>query len=196
MAWAPDYATSAQLKKFVRINDSVDDVEVADSLTMASRAVDKATHRQFGQLDAAAEWTYTAQYNRTRGTWIVNIDDLATTTGLVVVVDGQTVTDYTVGPRQAVSKGLVWTYLLLGPSVSCSGDEGGVEITASWGWPAVPTAVRGATLLQASRFLARRDSPYGVAGSPADGSELRLLATVDPDVRVSLGRYERRQGVF
>jgi hypothetical protein len=46
-------------------------------------------------------------------------------------------------------------------------------------------------MLQASRFYARRDSPYGVAGSPDLGSEVRLLSKVDPDVAVSLADYVR-----
>lgn len=195
MAWAPDYVTSAELKAFVRVDDTSDDVQVALAVTSASRAVDKATGRQFGKLDSAAEWFYTAVWDRRLGRWVVRIDDAATTTGMVVKVDGVTVTDYTLEPRQAVAKGRVWTLLVLGTTVACSGDRDGVAVTAAWGWPTVPTPVKQATLLQASRFLARRDSPYGIAGSPDAGSEMRLLATVDPDVRVSLGPYARNWAV-
>jgi hypothetical protein len=55
----------------------------------------------------------------------------------------------------------------------------------------VPSAVKLATRLQASRFMARRDSPYGVAGSPDAGSEIRLLSRVDPDVAVALRGFSR-----
>lgn len=194
MGWKPDYATLTQLKSHVRVQDDADDVELTDALSSASRAVDGATARQFGLLDAAATWYYTAGYNRHMRVWIVLVDDVATTAGMVVTVDGVAVTDYTLGPRQAVAKGKVWTYLTLGRTVSCSGDLDGVAITALWGWPAVPPPVKLATILQASRFAARRDSPYGIAGSPADGSEQRLLAALDPDVRVSLRGYERIRG--
>ena len=68
-----------------------------------------------------------------------------------------------------------------------------LAITGLWGWPAVPTSVKVATLLQASRFAIRRDSPYGIAGSPSEGSELRLLAAVDPDVKVAIGKKYRRE---
>jgi len=65
-------------------------------------------------------------------------------------------------------------------------------ITANpWGWSAVPVPVKEATYLQASRFHSRRDSPYGIAGSPDQGSELRLLSRVDPDVAVSLSDFVR-----
>jgi hypothetical protein len=53
----------------------------------------------------------------------------------------------------------------------------------------VPSAVKQACLIQASRFFTRRYAPFGVAGSPESGSEMRLLAKVDPDVAVILGPY-------
>lgn len=198
MAWAPDYITSAELKAYTRINSSADDAEVAQAVSAASRAVDRATGRQFGQVAVAEERFYTPEWDRRRCRWFVRIDDLATVTNLVVEVDGTAVTDYTLEPRNAVAKGLVWTELVLGTAVtgvpSGSSAVDSAAITALWGWASVPVAVKYATKVQADRFLSRRDSPYGVAGSPADGSELRLLAAVDPDVRVSLSRYCRMWG--
>jgi hypothetical protein len=51
----------------------------------------------------------------------------------------------------------------------------------------VPAEVKLATELQASRWAKRRDAPFGVAGSPELGSELRILAKLDPDVEILLG---------
>ena len=195
MTWKPDYATLSELKAFLRITDTVDDTQIATVVTAASRAIDKATGRQFGLLSAAAEWIYTPVWDRHLGRWIVTIDDVATTTAMIVKIDGTATTDYTLEPRNAVAKGRVWTQLVLGSDEACTGARDCAAITASWGWPSVPVAVKEAALLQASRFHARRDSPYGVAGSPAEGSELRLLATVDPDVRVALGDYTRVWGM-
>jgi hypothetical protein len=213
VTWAPDYATSAELKAYARINDTVDDVQVALAITASSRAIDRYCGRQFGQVASAAQWTYTAQWDRRRCRHIVRIDDLATTTSLVVDLNGTAVTDYTLEPRNAVVKGGVWTELVFGQGVGgivFGTDVGGfafgsgfpdstialdgVTITALWGWSSVPAAVKQACLFQANRLLARRDSPFGVAGSPADGSELRLLATLDPDVKVALGRYQKFWG--
>lgn len=194
MAWAPDYITSAELKSYVRVGDTDDDAEVAQAVTGASRAIDRCTHRQFGQLAAPAEWVYTPQWDAKRCRWTVQIDDLATTTGVIVEIAGTVTTDYTLEPRNAVAKGLVWTRLVLGAAVTVPVGElrrDSAGITAPWGWSATPVPVKLAAKLQGSRFLARRDSPYGVAGSPADGSELRLLARVDPDVAVSLSKYVR-----
>jgi hypothetical protein len=63
---------------------------------------------------------------------------------------------------------------------------GDVDVTARFGWNAVPAGVSGATWLQVNRWNARRESPYGVAGSPTEGSEVRLSAVLDPDVRAIL----------
>jgi hypothetical protein len=60
-----------------------------------------------------------------------------------------------------------------------------------WGWPTVPTPAKVATMLQTARLAARRDSPFGIAGSPSEGSELRLLATLDPDLKTSLTAFRR-----
>jgi len=194
MAWAPDYTTAARFKAFLRIADTTDDVQIGLAITSASRAIDKACNRQFGVLSSATEWFYTAQWDRHRDCWFVSVDDFATTTGLVVKVKTVATTDYVVEPLQAVAKGRVWTAIRLGSSTGVA-DKDAIGVTALWGWPSVPTPVEQACWLQASRFLSRRDSPYGIAGSPADGSELRLLATVDPDVRVSLGHYVRQWAV-
>jgi hypothetical protein len=125
---------------------------------------------------------------------MVEVDDLQTTTGLVVEIDGTATTDYTLEPRNAVAKGKAWTRIVFGTTLSPTGAVDEIAATASWGWAAVPSAVKLATRLQASRFGVRRDSPYGIAGSPQTGSELRLLARLDPDVAVSLGDYIRIWG--
>lgn len=191
MAWKPDYATSTELKNFVRISDSVDDAQVAMALTTASRAVDRTTGRQFGQLAAAAEWSYTAEWDRRRLQWVVSIDDLQDVTDMLVYINGVATTEYVLEEPDAVDKGKAYTGLVFNRGVSASAVKGLITINAKWGWNAVPVPVKMATLLQGSRILARRDSPYGVVGSPAQGSELRLLAKVDPDVEVALADYKR-----
>jgi hypothetical protein len=53
----------------------------------------------------------------------------------------------------------------------------------------VPASVKLAALLQATRLFKRKEAPFGVAGSLELGSELRLLAKLDPDVEMLLGGY-------
>lgn len=194
MAWKPDYITSTELKTELKITDSTDDAWVALVVTAASRAVDRHTRRQFGKLDTpTARVCGPASYRLELDRWVVPIPDLMTSTGLLVELDGVAVTDAELEPFDAADEGRPWTRLALAEGSSVTWPTRGrrVDVTATWGWSAVPTTVKTATMLQAQRFYARRDSPYGVAGSPDLGSELRLLAKVDADVAVMLTDYVR-----
>jgi hypothetical protein len=200
MAWAPAYASTAELKSFVSIGDTADDTQLALAAEAASRAVDLYTNRQFGAITGTEEWSYTAEWDRRRGRWLIDIDDLMTTDDLTVTVvnaEGDDVGDidlYELEPVNAVSRdSKPWTRIVVRPDAAYKPTSlrNGVQVTATWGWSAVPDAVKQATLLQASRIFARRTSPYGVAGSPELGSELRLQARLDPDVAVVLAPYRR-----
>lgn len=195
MAWAPDYASSSELKAFLRIDDSVDDTEVGLALTAASRAIDQSAGRQFGVVDSAEDREYEALWDRRQCLYIVEIDDLSTKTGFVVTDwNGDTVAEevtdgdggYRLEPRNALALGKPWTRFVL-PSVATTW----FTVTGSWGWAAVPDPIKAATLLQSNRFLKRRDAPFGVAGSPEMGSEVRLLNRIDPDVELIIAPYRR-----
>ena len=107
-----------------------------------------------------------------------------------------TIDDYVLEPRNAAVKGRPWTQMLVRPNSQFkpTGAADEVAVTALWGWSAVPATIEAATKLQASRFLSRRESPYGVAGSPDTGSELRLLARLDVDVAVMVSDFRRWWG--
>jgi hypothetical protein len=66
MPWAPDYITTAELKSFLGINDAIDDAQLAIAITAASRAVDRVTNRQFGQVAAAEARLYTPKFDCSR----------------------------------------------------------------------------------------------------------------------------------
>lgn len=203
MPWSPDYATLVEAKSYVRIPDVNDDAEIALAITAASRAIDRTCNRQFGLVATAEARFYTAVFDRKRGRWLVEIDDLQTSTGLVIKYDTNddgtypdTVDKYALQPINGAANGRPWTQIVVHPdSTTKPGPrENAVKVTAQFGWTTVPTPIKQATLLQASRVLARRDSPYGVAGSPEMGSEMRLLAKLDPDVAVAVGPYRRWWG--
>lgn len=191
MAWKPTYASSVEVKAYLGITDSADDNEVSYAVEAASRAIDRHTNRQFGLVSAPEARTYTARWDRDRCRYVVDIDDLMTVMGLEVATADGAVTDFSLKPGNAVAKLEPWTLLVFGAGVSVPTDEDGLTITARWGWTDVPRTVKQACLLQTSRLFKRRDAPFGVAGSPEIGSELRLLAKVDPDVAVVLGPYVR-----
>jgi len=58
----------------------------------------------------------------------------------------------------------------------------------------VPGPIHQACLIQTNRLIMRRDAPFGVAGSPEVGSEVRLLARLDPDVETMVRPYMRKIG--
>lgn len=205
MAWAPDYVDRDELKAFVRIEDDLDDAQLDLAIAAASRAVDRACGRQFGLSANLEPRYYTAKLDPIGNRMAVEIDDVQELDGLQVHADhdgddtyAREVTSYTPRPRNALAEGFPYTQLMVGrgASVGFPSDLDAVRVTARFGWSAVPPAVKEATALQASRLVSRRDAPFGVAGSPAMGSEVRLLAKLDPDVEVALRPYRRFQVVL
>lgn len=189
MAWKPDYVTAAQAAAFVRNGD---EAELATWCTAASRAIDKKTNRQFGKVDAPVARTYRrpAAYDVVSGLWLVEVDDVQDVTGLTVGGATLASSGATLLPDNAALESK--PYERLGFTDL---PDSPVVVSAIWGWSAVPAGVIGACKLQVSRWDSRRDSPYGVAGSPSEGSELRLLARLDPDVSTALAGLSRRRRV-
>lgn len=186
MSWAPDYVTAAEAKAYLRFDDTQDDVQLSMWITAASRAVDQFCGRQFGQVDSLEERTYPSAYSSSACGWVAQVDDVQDVTGLAIVdSDGETVTDFSLTPLNATALGVPYVRLV---TSTCKD----LTVTALWGWTAVPQAVKAATLLQTARLSARRDSPFGIAGSPAEQGEIRLLAQLDPDLRTSLRPYVRK----
>lgn len=187
MAWAPDYVTADDLREYVTNSDEeipADEAQYPRAIAAASRSIDRHCRRQFG-LVAAPEARY-YRVRRVGAVWLVDTDDLMTGVGLLV--GGVAPATSALRPRNAAAIGQPWTGLALD---ACPDDEW-VEVTARWGWTTVPVPVEEACLLQASRLVLRRSAPFGIAGSPDSGSEMRLLAKVDPDVAVTLEPYRKR----
>jgi hypothetical protein len=191
VAWAPDYAQLAELKSYLRIDDTADDVFIASWITTVSRNVDDFTGRQFGQVDAPEERTYTPDWDRHLCAYVLDVDDVQDVAGLTVVDEqGTSITGHKFEPVNAVKKGRPYERLLFGSSATrFTGD---LIVTARWGWTAQPAAVKTGLFLQGARLAARRDSPFGISGSPQEQGELRLLAQLDPDFRTSLKPLVRK----
>jgi hypothetical protein len=120
-----------------------------------------------------------------------------TQTGLVIEIETTSgavaITAESLQPVNSAKVGRPWTSLVLDEEsiTQPTGEADEMTVTALWGWSAVPSAIKQATLLQTNRLFVRRNAPFGVAGSPEMGSELRLLEKVDADVAVVLGPYVR-----
>lgn len=206
MPWAPDYIQVSDLKSYLRIDpaDTQDDAQLAIAITAASRAIDNTTHRQFGQVAAAEPRQYTARLDQSRaavaasgaavwGRWVVDTDDFQDAAGLTVTTPDGTVDLFTKQPVNAAAVAKPWTRIVIDPAAAVlpKGIESEITVTAKFGWSTVPVTIKQACLLQAARLFKRQDAPFGVAGSPQEGSEMRLLARIDPDVAVTLRPYMR-----
>lgn len=194
------YVTLADLKVFLGIADTADDVTLQRSLDASEEQVNAFTGRRFSADESAVVRYYDALDRA-----VVAIDPLSTTTDLVVQVDQDgdgtfedtlTInTDFRLDPYNAVALG--WPYTSLAALTGTTFPKGSrrIKVTGRWGWPAVPASIKQATLIQASRLWKRKESPFGVAGSPEFGNELRLLAALDPDVQALLRPYKHQWAV-
>src|SRR6185312_3092299 len=99
------------------------------------------------------------------GTWLLPVDDVQDITGAGLTVDGAIiaagVTGYSWWPGNAVAFGKAYTGLQLAQR-----PAGPVVLNVRFGWSAVPAQVPAAVRLQVNRWHTRRESPYGIAGSP------------------------------
>ncbi len=195
---ANEYGTVPELKAALGIAaaDTADDSALGLALESASRMIDSATGRRFWQdaLPVARRYQFESSGR-------VLTDDISTTVGLALAVDYDRDgvyevawvlgLDYSLYPLNALAEGRPATYVGSNGRLVPPKGPGTVQVTARYGWPAVPPEVRQATLIQALRLHQRRHSPFGVAGSPEVGSELRLLSRLDPDVEALVRPYVR-----
>lgn len=188
MSWAPDYATPALVKSYLHITTTEADAFLPGWITTVSRNVDDVTGRQFGQT-ALETRVFTPVYSRSAGAYFAAIDDVMDVDDLVIVDENaDVVTDYTLLPENALVKGKPYERIRVP-------GAGPYTIDAVWGWTpgtSGPAAASTGLLLQAARLNARRDSPFGISGSPSEQGEVRLLAQLDPDFRTSLKPFVRK----
>lgn len=195
MAITNGYCTLTEVKAALRITDNIDDTLLENAVEAASRRIDGECSRRFYIDATTSARTYAA--NRSA---FVFVDDIATTTGLVVKVDdtfsGAYSTTLTVGtdyqnePLNAAAQNEPIT-LLRALNVGFPVEGNGralIEVTAKWGWPAIPDAIREATVLLAARQFKRLDSPLGVAGFGDLGAI--VVRRIDPDVAAMVAPFK------
>ncbi len=196
MAITNGYATLAETKSALRITDAVDDSLLEMAIESASRLIDGYAGRQFFSSGTATRY-FTADDD-----FVCEIDDISSSNiTLVTAMDADAVfdttwatTDYQLEPLNAVLDGQAWPYTRIRAVGDylwpISGGEALVKLTAVFGWPAVPIAIKQATIIQASRIFKRLDSPLGVAGF-GDLGVMRVSSSLDPDVAQLVAPYRR-----
>lgn len=198
MPIANGYATLAQIKAAAHISDNVDNDLLEMAIESASRQIDVACDRQFYQLGPSAR-VFVADSET-----VVNIDDAVSISAVAVDEDGNgsfasvAATEYQTEPLNGRMAGMAWPITRLRaiqdhdwPTI---GRQALVRVTATWGWPSVPTDIVQATIVQALRLWKRPDTPLGVAGF-GDIGAIRLAAGLDPDVQQILEPYRRHTGI-
>ena len=178
MAITNGYATLTQIKAYMSISDNTDNDLLEDLVESASRSIDRIANRRF-YLDSTAS----ARLYRAYSDIFVYVDDIGTTSSLVVATDengngtySKTLTlnqDYILDPLTASSLGRPFTQLTMVsntetgpifPGLTQNGLRPGVQVTARWGWPSVPDDINMACLILAADLYKRKDAPGGILG--------------------------------
>jgi hypothetical protein len=196
------YATVAELNVQLGLHDAIDD-EIAEACLLAvSRSVDDYCGRRFWQ-DSAVQ---TRRY-RVDDPYLAWVDDISTTDGLVIATgDGDGTfattwasTDYELEPYNAnafqaedrTSAAHAWWRIAAVDRYTflVSERRRTLQVTAKFGWSAVPPAVKRAALIKAARLFKRKDAPFGALGFDTDG--IRISRWEDPDVVLLLEPLRR-----
>jgi len=194
------YATLVEVKAALRITDSVDDSLLDMAVESASRLIDGYAGRQFYSSGTATR--YFVAYDD----FNVEVDDLANGTVTITTAqdaDGVFDTtwgtdDYQLEPLNQILDGIGWAFTsirAIGDFLwPISGGEALIKVQGTFGWPAVPIAVKQACIIQASRIFKRLDSPLGIAGF-GDLGAIRVSSQLDPDVAQLVMPYRRMRNI-
>lgn len=197
MAIVNGYLTLDEYKQTLDANTSVHDQRLEEAIEAASRQIDGWCRRRFF-LDALA----TARTYRPRDVTCLSVHDIGDDASVVLKVDygddgtfEQTVTAYELTPADGILDGLDWAFtgieLVDGWSFPLGGTRRAVQVTAKWGWPAVPLAVKMACRLQTTRLFSGQKAPFGVI-EVQDGFNARM-PRMHPEVEALLLPYRRDQ---
>jgi hypothetical protein len=193
MAITNGYCTLQQLKDSLRITDNVDDTMLELAIETASRQIDDHCERVFYTTSAT-------RYFAPMDSYVCETDDIVSITTLKTSSAANGVyditwatTDYQKEPLNGIAGGIPFptTHLraiddYLFPTQY---GESTVEVVGTFGWSAVPTAIKYATLLLSSRLFKRMDSPLGVAGI-GDLGVIRV-SRIDPDIDALIAPFKK-----
>lgn len=193
------YCTLPELKAALRIQDDLDDPLLELCIESASRDIDGACERVFYKTTGATRVYVPTDSFLVETDDIVSITTLKTSSGGVNFDITWGANDYQLEPLNGQAGGLVtpatriraigdFLFPVWEPA-NVNAQEATVQVTGTFGWNAVPVAIKQATILQAMRHFKRYDSPLGVAGF-SDLGAVRVSA-VDPDVRSLIAPFRK-----
>jgi hypothetical protein len=198
------YATLSDLQTELKVEDPLDDIRFEIALNAASRQIDFHTGLTHGFWQDASVTTREFYADDSRMVYIP--DGISTSTGLIVKTDsgddGLFATTLTIGtnfilsPVNAPDQSPVqpWTRISLVDYTgsyfprSASGRPG-VQITAKFGWPAIPDDVRKACLIQAVQLFKASDAVFGAIQLGEGGFATRVGRGLNPMAESLLEGY-------
>lgn len=194
MAITNGYATLAEVKAALRLTDNVDDTLLERAIESASRRIDGYCGRWFYKTSATAVNIYPINE------YLVAFPDDVSNTSITIKIDtnadgtyATTLTqgvDYILEPTDAALRGYPYTHArMVGGQtfpLEVTPSFPTVQVTAQWGWNAVPSDVSQACVLLSMRQFARLNAALGVVGFADMAITVRA---VDPDVRDLLNQY-------
>lgn len=196
MAITNGYCTLAELKAALRVSDAIDDALLELAIESASREIDGYCERSFTSETATRIFSVGDAY-------LLRIDDLLTVTSIKTTTNTDwdttwAVSDYQLEPLNGKVNGIAWPYTqvravgnYLWPVWAVgtpSANLASVQIVGSWGWSAVPTAIRQACVILAMRIFKRLDAPLGMITN--DMGSMRV-GRFDPDVEALVAPYRK-----
>jgi hypothetical protein len=188
------YGTLARLRKAAGITDANntahdDELELAGD--SAARMIDKHCGRPHGFWQDSTVQTRTYRADDPYELFIR--DDISTATGLIVNIDEDDdgtyettltiTTEYVLEPFNAIADGRAYeTIRLVDGSVwpCLASGRAGVQVTAKFGWAAVPDDVEKAWLIQAVQLYKSDAAVFGGVQVGLDGGVLRLGPRLHP----------------
>ncbi len=200
MALTNCYCTLSDLKTSLAIEDIQDDTGLEAAILTASRMIDDYTGRFFYR-DGTTAAPVTRYY--TPDSWyITNLDDFVSLNQIALDDDfDQTYTtilatsDYLIDPVNNARRGWPYTRITaIDRYIFPYAYPQSVRVQAVWGWPSIPAEIAMATKIQASRLFIRRQSPFGIAGTPELGT-VRLTSRLDPDVEALIRPFKKMNGL-
>ncbi|WP_427422664.1 hypothetical protein [Lysinibacillus fusiformis] len=191
------YATVEQLREeFTDDNANLPEKLLQKALKATSRGIDRFCGRRFWQDPGVVTRVYRPEHDD-----VVWVDDISTTSGLIVATDttgdGSYATtwaasDYELQPLNADKDGPGYAWWRLHAvnryAFPLTGKVPPLRVTARFGWSSIPDDVTEACILRAAAIFKRRESITGVAGF-GDFGVVRISRRRDPDVAELLDNF-------
>lgn len=201
------YVDKDDLKAYIGLTGTAQDTNIDTAIDSACRLIDSICGRKFSQDDSVVVKTFTP-----KSSIYLDTPDISTTTGLIVKLDDnddgtfETTltlnTDYIVEPTNPrvikITGGTTYyepynKITILHTRSSERFDptiKNNIQITAKWGYSAVPEDIKTATLIQALRYFKRKDTPFNTYGDINTGVS-ELFSRLDPDVQTILKGHKK-----